>query len=53
LAPYKYSWLTAAWADYIPRTVAESSLLRSTIRDQGEWPSLEPFVARYEAVRDV
>ena len=49
LAPYKYSWMTAAWADYIPRTVASSSLLRSTIRDQGEWPSLELFVARYEA----
>ena len=49
LAPYRYSWMTAAWADYIPRTVASSSRLRSTIRDQGEWPSLEPFVARYEA----
>jgi hypothetical protein len=50
LAPYKYSWMTDAWADYIPRTVASSSLLRSTIRDRGEWPSLEPFVARYEAL---
>ena len=51
LAPYKYFWMTdAAWADYIPRTVASSSLLRSTIRDKGEWPSLEPFVARYEAL---
>ena len=49
LAPYKYSWMTDAWADYVPRTVASSSLLRSTIRGQGEWPSLEPFVARYEA----
>lgn len=49
LAPYEYSWMTAAWADYIPRTLATSSLLRSTIRDKGEWPSLEPFVARYEA----
>ena len=49
LAPYKYSWMTSAWADYVPRTVASSSLLRATIRDQGEWPSLEPFVARYEA----
>ena len=49
LAVHEYSWMTAAWDDYIPRTVASSSLLRSTIRDQGEWPSLEPFVARYEA----
>ena len=49
LAAYHYSWMTDAWADYIPRTVASSSLLRSTIRDQGEWPSLEPFVAGYEA----
>jgi hypothetical protein len=49
LEAYHYSWMTAAWADYIPRTVASSSLLRSTIRDQGEWPSLEPYVARYEA----
>jgi hypothetical protein len=49
LAAYEYSWMTDAWADYIPRTVASSSLLRSTIRSQGEWPSLEPFVARYEA----
>jgi hypothetical protein len=48
LAAYQYSWMTDAWADYIPRTVASSSLLRSTIRDQGEWPSLEPFVTRYE-----
>jgi len=48
LAPYKYSWMTAAWAEYLPQAVASSSLLRSTIRDQEEWPSLEPFVARYE-----
>jgi hypothetical protein len=49
LAPYTYSWMTAAWDDYLPRAVASWSLLRSTIRDQAEWPSLEPFVARYEA----
>ncbi len=49
LEAYEYSWMTAAWADYVPRTVASSSLLRSTIRDQGEWPSLEPYVDRYEA----
>ena len=49
LAPYHYSWMTEAWDDYVPRTVASSSLLRSMIRDQGEWPSLEPFVAGYEA----
>jgi hypothetical protein len=49
LAAYEIIHEYAAWADYVPRTVASSSLLRSTIRDQGEWPSLEPFVARYEA----
>jgi hypothetical protein len=38
-----------AWAEYIPRTLATTSLLRSTIRDKGDWPYLEPFVADYEA----
>ena len=50
LAQYQYSWMTEAWDDYIPQTVASSCLLRSTIRDRGEWPSLEPFVDRYETL---
>jgi hypothetical protein len=49
LAAYEYSGMTSEWDDYIPRTVASSSLLRSTIRDQGDWPSLKPVVAAYDA----
>jgi hypothetical protein len=49
LAAYEYSGMTSNWVDYVPRTVASSSLLRSTIRGQGDWRSLEPFVARYDA----
>ena len=49
LASYEHSGMTSAWDDYIPRTLASSSLLRSTIRGQSDWRSLEPFVAHYDA----
>ena len=45
-----YEWVAGygGWDDYITSTVESSSLLRSIIRDTGGWPSLDPFVARYD-----
>ena len=40
------------WDDYIASVVASSSALRSMIRDKpGIWPSLDPFLARYDAAQ--
>lgn len=41
--------LAGGWDNYIPRTIASSSLLRSTIRDGAEWPALVAYIADYDA----
>ena len=45
-----YDWvaLYGGWDDYIASSLGSSSILRSIIRDTGYWPSLVPFVVRYE-----
>ena len=48
LASYEYMGRSTAWDDYITSTVGSSSILRSTIRDTGWWPSLDPFISRYD-----
>ena len=48
LASYEYTGMSATWDDYVTRTVESSSILRSTIRDTGDWPTLDPFVSRYD-----
>jgi hypothetical protein len=48
LASYEYMGSTMAWDDFITSTVGSSSILRSTIRDTGYWPTLDPFVSRYD-----
>lgn len=48
LASYEYTGMTYEWDDYITRVVGSSSILRSTIRDAGDWPTLDPFVSRYD-----
>ena len=38
------------WTDYIPQAIASSTRLRAIIRDNpGVYPSIEPFVADYDA----
>jgi hypothetical protein len=38
------------WTDYIPQALASSARLRAIIRDNpGVYPSVEPFVADYDA----
>ena len=49
LTSYKYTGLTGEWDDYVTRTVGSSSILRATIREKRDWPSLDPFLARYDA----
>ena len=48
LASYEYTGLTYEWDDYITRVVGSSSMLRSSIRDTGDWANLDPFVSRYD-----
>ena len=48
LKSYDYVDQLGEWDDYITRIVGSSSILRSTIRESGDWPSLVPFVARYD-----
>lgn len=48
LKSYESAGVTYEWDDFITRAVGSSSLLRSTIRDTPDWPTLEPFVARYD-----
>jgi hypothetical protein len=48
LKSYEYTGVTYEWDDYIRRAVGSSSLLRSTIRDTPDWPTLDPFVSRYD-----
>ena len=48
LASYEYTGLTYEWDDYTTRVVGSSSILRSTIRDSGDWANLDPFVSRYD-----
>ncbi len=45
-----YDWMTGVWDNYITRTVASSSHLRSMVRSDvdGEWSSLRPFLSRYD-----
>ena len=45
-----YEWVSqyGGWDDYIRSTVESSSTLRSAI-GRGDWPSLDPYVARYDA----
>jgi len=47
LKSYESTGVTYEWDDYITRAVGSSSLLRSTIREFRDWPTLDPFVARY------
>jgi hypothetical protein len=47
LASYEYTGLME-WDDYTTRVVGSSSILRSAIRETGDWPSLDPFVARFD-----
>jgi hypothetical protein len=48
LKSYEYTGVTYEWDDYIRRAVGSSSLLRSTIREFRDWPTLDPFVACYD-----
>ena len=48
LKSYESTGVTYEWDDYITRAVGSSSLLRSTIREFRDWPTLDPFVARYD-----
>ena len=48
LKSYEYTGLTYEWDDYITRAVGSSSILRSTIRDTADWPTLDPFISRYD-----
>ena len=48
LKSYEYTGLTYEWDDYITRAVGSSSILRSTIRDAGDWPTLDPFISRHD-----
>ena len=48
LKSLEYTGVIYEWDDYVTRVVGSSSLLRSTIRDFGDWPTLDPFVARYD-----
>ena len=48
LKSYESTGVTYEWDDYITRVVGSSSLLRSTIREFRDWPTLDPFVARYD-----
>ncbi len=45
-----YDWvaLYGGWDDYVASTLGSSSILRSTIRDTRWWPSLDPFLSRYD-----
>jgi hypothetical protein len=48
LASYEYTGMQATWDNYVTSTVGSSSILRSIIRDTGYWPTLDPFIARYD-----
>jgi hypothetical protein len=51
LRSYEYAGMWGEWDDYITRVVGSSSLLRSTIRGNGEWSewaALDPFLSRYD-----
>ena len=48
LASYEYTGMFGVWDTYATDTVGSSSILRSIIRDTGYWPSLVPFVSRYD-----
>ena len=48
LASYEYTGMSATWDDYVTSTVGSSSILRSIIRDTRDWPSLDPFLSRYD-----
>ena len=51
LRSYESAGMWGEWDDYITRVVGSSSILRSTIRGNGEWNEwayLEPFVSRYD-----
>jgi hypothetical protein len=49
LASYEYTGQTYdEWDGYITRVVGSSSILRSIIRGAGDWPTLDPFVARHD-----
>jgi hypothetical protein len=48
LKSFEYAGVAYDWDNYTTRTVESSSILRSTIRDIGDWPTLGPFVSRYD-----
>ena len=48
LKSLEYTGVIYEWDDFVTRVVGSSSLLRSTIRDFDDWPTLDPFVARYD-----
>ena len=49
LASYEYiGRYSYEWDDYVTSVVGSSSMLRSIIRDTRYWPSLDPFVSRYD-----
>jgi hypothetical protein len=45
-----YDWvaLYGGWDDHIASSLGSSSILRSIIRDTRGWPSLDPFLSRYD-----
>ena len=51
LRSYESTGVIYEWDDFVTRAVGSSSLLRSTIRDTPDWPTLDPFVARYDESR--
>jgi hypothetical protein len=51
LASYKQTGMADTWEEYVASSVRSSSVLRSTIRDVGDWPTLDPFILRYDASR--
>jgi hypothetical protein len=48
LTSYKHTGVAEDWDDYVTRTVASSSVLRQAIREKRDWPSLDPFLSRYD-----
>jgi hypothetical protein len=48
LKSYEPTGMIQGWDDYIASRVGSSSILRSIIRDTGDWPTLDPFVSRYD-----
>ena len=48
LKSYESTGVTYEWDDYVTRSVESSSILRSIIRDTPDWPTLGPFLSRYD-----